>query len=138
MTGTLIFKKHITKTDIRATFPTHLYLFGDNMWRRGYGGQAQEMRGHTNSIGVPTKWSPQNVDKAYFKDDDFAHIKPEIDFAFDLARGWLSVGNTVVIPADGLGTGLADLPNRAPIIHYYIKKKIAELNSTASTFMNED
>lgn len=29
-----------------------LYVFGDNMVRRGFGGQAREMRGEPNAVGI--------------------------------------------------------------------------------------
>lgn len=116
---TLIIKKHITKNYIKQNFET-IFLFGDNMQRTGFGGQAAEMRGHPNSLGVPTKWSPYTGDKAYFTDADFDKVKKFIDFPFDVAIAWLKAGRNVCIPADGIGTGLSQLRDRAPKILHYI------------------
>jgi hypothetical protein len=40
----------------------------------------------------------------------------------------LSVGRNVVIPSDGLGTGLAELPPRAPKLHAMIEAAIEGLD----------
>lgn len=105
-------QKWITRADLRAN-PDTKYVFGDNLRRIGYGGQAAEMRGEPNAVGIPTKISP-----THFATDDKA-----LDFLriwvieFENLDYWLGAcGGTVVWPADGIGTGLADMPNRAPIL----------------------
>lgn len=81
------------------------------------------MRGEPNAIGVVTKWAPSNDNDAFFDDmpDCFAQV------GFDLARidRVLSQGKTVVIPEDGIGTGLAQLPRRAPKLDQFSKKWFA-------------
>jgi hypothetical protein len=52
--------------------------------------------------------------------------------------GWLTRGETVVIPADGLGTGLAELPTRAPKIFAFIEANIQALANNAETIKHED
>jgi len=47
-------EKHITRQMLRAE-PGTLWVFGDNLQRKGLGGQAKEMRGEPNAIGIPTK-----------------------------------------------------------------------------------
>ena len=116
---TLIIKKHITRDYVRQNLET-IFLFGDNMQRTGFGGQAAAMRGEPNAFGVPTKWSPYTGEKAYFTDADFQEVKKFIDFPFDVAIAWLMAGRNVCIPADGIGTGLAQLQDRAPKILHYI------------------
>ena len=139
MPGTLIYKKRISREDIRSTFPTHIYLFGDNMQRVGMGGQAYSMRGEPNSFGVPTKWKPDSRESSYFSDGDFhGSVKWAINFPFWLARAWLSRDGTVVVPADGLGTGLSELPTRAPQIYNYIEYRLALLAKDATTVKYED
>lgn len=68
-------------------------LFGDNLERRGFGGQAASMRGEPNAIGIPTKKSPTYKDEAFFSDDEFGQNKAAIDAAFgdclSLTQGWL-------------------------------------------------
>jgi hypothetical protein len=109
--------------------PQTLFCFGDNMQRRGMGGQAAAMRGAANAIGVPTKWAPAHHPDAYFTDDDWrdADVRQAIAGAFDQIEAALVAGRDVVIPAAGLGTGLAELPRRAPRIFAYIEGRIAAL-----------
>lgn len=117
---TLYIKKRITRDYIKQNLET-IFLFGDNMQRTGFGGQAQEMRGEINSIGVPTKWSPYTGEAAYFTDADLPKVQKFIDFPFDVAIAWLKAGRSVCIPADGFGTGLAQLEKRAPAVATYIQ-----------------
>ena len=65
MTGTITFQERITRADLRAN-PDTLYVFGDNMRRRGMGGQAAEMRGEPNAVGIPTKWRPSRTEWDFF------------------------------------------------------------------------
>lgn len=106
--------------------PDTLFAFGDNMEREGKGGQAI-IRDEKNAVGIPTKWRPSKDEEAYFADDDFPMVKEEIDAAFAVLEGHLRTGGAVVLPKDGIGTGLADLPNRAPKIYKYIAKKLSAL-----------
>jgi len=118
----------ITRTMVRTNRDT-LYVFGDNMQRTGRGGQAREMRGEPNTIGVPTKWGPGRREADYFSDADAdnPHVRDAILGAFAQIRHTLHLGRNVVIPADGLGTGLAELPVRAPRLHALIEAGIAGL-----------
>lgn len=111
--------------------PDDLFVFGDNMEGRGLGGQAREMRGEPNAVGIPTKWAPERRASAYFSDDDRTNrdVWHAIHGAFDRLRSALDAGRNVVIPADGLGTGLAELPVRAPKLHAMIETAIAELET---------
>lgn len=139
MTGTLVYKKRISRFDIQSTFSTHIYLFGDNMQRAGMGGQAHSMRGEPNSFGVPTKWQPSSQDSSFFSDGDLlGPVKRAIDFPIDLAYAWLLRGGIVVVPTDGLGTGLSELPTRAPEIYSYIEHRLALLAESATTVTYED
>lgn len=104
-----------------------LYAFGDNVAGRGFGGQAEEARGEVNAVGIPTKWGPTRSGTAFFTDDDLGLVRDKIDAAFDRLRKHLEAGDPVVWPADGVGTGRADLRTRAPAIHSYIEQKLAEL-----------
>lgn len=129
MPGKLLRPARITRADLRAN-PDTLYAFGDNMARRGMGGQAREMRGEPNAVGVPTKWEPTMHAGAFFDDKDTLAYEA-IEGEFDRLAWHLRAGNTVAIPADGLGTGLADLPRRAPRIHAYIEGRIRQLQEIA-------
>jgi hypothetical protein len=50
----------------------------------------------------------------------------------------MMIGKTVVVPTDGLGTGLAELPTRAPKIFAFIENRIAMLANNATTINHED
>ena len=45
----------------------------------------------------------------------------------------LAEGGSVAIPQDGLGTGLSELPKRAPAIQAYIDTWISKLAEQAET-----
>lgn len=76
----LRYRRFITRQNLRAA-PDTLFVFGDNLERRGLGGQAAEMRDEPSAVGVPTKHQPSRRAEAYFSDADFAAVKPSIDMA---------------------------------------------------------
>lgn len=125
--------KWITRNIVRAN-PDKLFLFGDNVLKTGFGGQAKEMRGEPNAIGIPTKETPSRHNDAYWTDAEFNRNTLLIDAAFDeMWELWseiLMMGDepTIVIPSDGLGTGLAELDKRAPKTFAYLQDKIDELD----------
>jgi hypothetical protein len=109
----------ITRQDLRAN-PDKIYVFGDNVQRSGLGGQAKEMRGEPNAIGVVTKWAPSMVARAFF--DDTAACKVLVERDLLVVQRALDRGRTVVVPADGIGTGLSRLPQYAPNLDRFIKE----------------
>lgn len=113
-------EKHITRAMLRAE-PQTLFVFGDNLAGIGKGGQAKEMRGMPNAVGVPTKFSPSMAEDAFFFDGCFEAAKPYIDHAFTRLFLHAATGGEVVWPEDGIGTGLAQLQERAPAIWQYIE-----------------
>ena len=116
---------HRYTRDMLQARPNDLFLFGDNMERWGLGGQAFACRGEPNAVGLPTLWAPGK----FFCNADLN--KPTVQYAIndaiDRLRNYLDAGGTVVLPADGIGTGLARLPEMAPLIHDYITKQIEAL-----------
>lgn len=118
----------IFRSDLKAN-PDVLYVFGDNLERQGLGGQAKEMRGEVNSFGVATKRAITHGNRLdYFYDsDDDAKLTVEKDFN-DL-KSVLSSGpyKAVIVPADGIGTGLALLHENAPKLLEYINKQLETL-----------
>ena len=119
--------KWITRSFVRE-HRNHIFLFGDNLARRGFGGQAAQMRAEPNAIGIPTKKLPSNAEEAFFTDAEFEQNKAAIDRAFDrLHRMSSTVEQMVVVPNDGLGTGRAQLDKRAPQTFAYLQKQLAEL-----------
>ncbi len=113
--------KHITRAMLRAE-PDTLFVFGDNMQRAGFGGQAREMRGEPNAIGIPTKKAPSMLYWAFFTDDDYARAEIEITTAYLQLKRHADRGGKIVWPADGIGTGMAELPKRAPRIWELIER----------------
>lgn len=128
MNGQIIILNRYTRSQIRSN-PSVLFVFGDNLSRIGFGGQAAEARGEANAVGVVTKISPSR----YLTDDCWELVKDPIVIAFDRLRCHLLTGSNVVWPLDGVGTGLADLSNRAPMIAMAIDTCREHLFSCAST-----
>lgn len=99
--------------------PQRLYVFGDNLARRGMGGQAYHMRGEPNSIGIPTKRRPSMAESAFFTDDDLKTFMFATTLDFARLRKHRA---TIVWPEAGIGTGLAQLEVRAPKIWAVIEE----------------
>jgi hypothetical protein len=116
----IIYQSRIYRADLRAN-PDVLYVFGDNVKRYGMAGQAAEMRGEPNAVGIATKWSPGNHPADFFSDDYQYERCTGIIFAdYETAMLHDFAGGILIIPLDGIGTGLSDLPNKAPKIYEYI------------------
>ena len=120
----IIKQKFITRDDVRKNKDTHIYLFGDNIVEIGLGGQAKEMRGEPNTIGIPTKWRPDMGESSFFNDKDFEELAKIIWGRFMAANFYKNQGKIIVIPEDGLGTGLAKLEEKAPKILEFINECI--------------
>lgn len=125
----IVLKQHrIYRKDIQAN-PDVLYIFGDNLDRKGFGGQAKEMRGEPNSFGIATKRSiTHNYPDDYFFDaqeDVINIITNEFDhlYAYIMASSY----KAVVLPLDGIGTGLSKLPEYAPNLLKYINNLLGAL-----------
>jgi len=118
----IIYQKFISRHDARMN-PSVYYLFGDNFKRQGFGGQAKELRGEPNAIGVRTKLYPTMYPNAFFTDDTFDMNCALIDE--DLSQ--LPTDCIVVIPSAGLGTGLSELPTRAPRTYAWLVNRLKNL-----------
>ena len=107
--------------------PKALFIFGDNDLREGYGGQAGEMRGEVRAGGVRTKWTPGGAREDYFSDREYERCTSMIQQDLEPVREHLEKGGVVVVPADGVGTGLSRLPEKAPRIQAFIDEQLLEL-----------
>ncbi len=116
----------ITREIVQAN-PDKIFLFGDNLQRVGMGGQAGAMRGEPNAVGIPTKKTPSGDEAAFFNDDEVVENCEAIEEALQ-QLSWIAT-DTVVIPADGLGTGLAELDKRAPQTFAYLEQRLADLEN---------
>lgn len=110
-----IYLDHITRNDVRNN--RHLlFIFGDNDARAGFGGQAKEMRGEINSHGIRVKKLPEMGMNAFYTDieynENIRKIKTDVDGIMWLVKNEACQG--LVIPSAGIGTGFAQLANRAP------------------------
>lgn len=106
--------------------PDVLYIFGDNLIRKGLGGQAKEMRGESNAIGIVTKRYPSNSPTSFIHDSDLDinHLKTIVDN--DISRVIIALKSgkyrALVIPQ--LGVGLAKLHINAPNFYKYIQDSL--------------
>jgi hypothetical protein len=121
----IVFKGWWTVDDV-INNPMWLFVFGDNNAGYGKGGQAI-IRDYINTIGIPTKKSPSNKKESFYTDSEFESNKKRIDNAIkniiSLAQHYV----LVVLPEDGFGTGLADLPNRAPKTFNYLQTAVSQM-----------
>lgn len=131
MKGRLLFQEWISRADLQDN-PDKIYVFGDNVKRYGYGGQAKEMRGEPNAFGIPTKWAPSMSDDSYFSDRQYNDIVIILDLHFQKLRSHIENGTSVVFPTNGIGTGLSQLPQRAPIVNDFIQNLIYDLENFAN------
>jgi hypothetical protein len=129
--GRLLFQEWISRADLQDN-PDKIYVFGDNVKRYGYGGQAKEMRGEPNAFGIPTKWAPSMSDDSYFSDRQYNDIVIILDLHFQKLRSHIENGTSVVFPTNGIGTGLSQLPQRAPIVNDFIQNLIYDLENFAN------
>lgn len=122
-------QKWIERVDLQNN-PDVYFLFGDNTIRRGMGGQAGAMRGEPNAIGIATKMTPTSESNAFFDDRDLNTNCHVIAQDFRKAFQMRDQGHMIVIPADGLGTGLSELPERAPKTNEFLEWMLALLQSS--------
>lgn len=120
------FQKWITRQDLRNN-PEVYYVFGDNVMRKGLGGQAREMRGEPNAIGVVTKWNPTMNEDAFFIDRDYKKYGPMLSADVAHVKTLYNKGKTIVFPSDGLGTGLSMLPTKAPHCYWILYSIVQNL-----------
>lgn len=125
MTGHVVFLSKITRDMLRLA-PEARFVFGDNLRRQGMGGQAREMRGEPNAIGVPTKRAPSMAAYAFFSDES-EEAWTAVNEAIAEVRAALDEGRIVYVPRDGIGTGLACLPQYAPRLYAHIVNAFREL-----------
>jgi hypothetical protein len=124
----IILQKVIYRSDLLMN-PNVFYVFGDNEERRGFKGQAAEMRGEPNAIGFRTKKAPSSSFYAFWRDKEFERLKPLIDEDIAVIRSKLEAGHIVVFPSDGVGTGLSALPKNAPRTFDYMCEQVRALRA---------
>lgn len=133
----LVIRQHrIFRKDIQANRHI-LYIFGDNLDREGMGGQAKEMRGEPNSFGIATKRSiTHSFPDDFFFDSD-KDVIPILETEFDRLHSHIvemmrkdeTEYKVIVIPMDGIGTGLSRMPELAPNALKYIEEQFKKLEN---------
>lgn len=113
--------EYYTKELLRAN-PDKIYVFGDNMIRRGYAGQAV-IRDEPNAFGISTKRYPSMRPEAFYADrrDELDRLGDDLITLYSLMS---EDGHTIVFPADGVGTGLAKLKEKSPQIWETLKYEL--------------
>ena len=118
--------KIITRDKVKEN-PDVLYLFGDNLLRKGLGGQAKEMRGEPNTLGIVSKKYPSNNKDSFYTDDDFYSWLEVFSADIKNLAERINSGQYKAIVIPQIGVGLADLPNKAPRIWKYLKTTLDSL-----------
>lgn len=123
----MIIKQHrIYRQDLRNN-PDVIYVFGDNAKRVGMGGQAGEMRGERNAVGIATLWGPSGGEENYFSEARTQEQNALIDQDLSDLFVHVSQGKLIVFPSDGVGTGLAEMETRAPTSFKYLQERLRQL-----------
>jgi hypothetical protein len=122
------YKPHSVSTQYRIYVkdlienPNKVYLFGDNLLGKGKGGQAI-IRDEDNAFGIPTKKKPSTSNDSYFTDNEYDSNIKAINEAIDK----IPKDKDIVIPREGIGTGLSKLKEKAPKTFNYLQSSLKEL-----------
>lgn len=100
--------------------PDKIFVFGDNLERKGKGGQAI-IRGEPNVFGIVTKRFPSMTEDAFFCDrlDEIVAIESDLTKLFSL-----SLVRDIVFPSSGIGTGLSKLKEKSPHIWKHLNERL--------------
>ena len=128
-----IYQGYWTRKEVESQ-TDKVFLFGDNTDDRvntHYIPTRTQaiIRGLPNAIGIDTKKNRGTSESSYFTDADFDIFKAQVDEAIQRA---IDSGKTIVIPADGIGTGKAELEKRAPKLFAYLQQQLDELKNLNS------
>ncbi len=120
----LEYRDNITRRMLKDE-PNTLFIFGDNIVKKGYGGQAAVMRGEPNAVGIPTKLYPSMKEGSFFSDDNYNIFM----VVFDRCEAQLMHHTgKIVWPLAGIGTGRAQLRIRSPRIWDAIEQLRTDLD----------
>lgn len=129
---TVIYQKMVHREDLKRN-PNVLFLFGDNDKRSGLGGQAADMRGEPNAVGIRTKRAPGRENEDFWSDKNFDSNCTKIEEDLVRVKSHLRRGGIVVVPIDGIGTGYAQMEKRCPRTFYVLQQSLASLESVPVT-----
>lgn len=100
--------------------PDHVFVFGDNLIRKGYGGAAK-LRDEPNAYGFVTKKYPNNDDESFYKPDEYLDVFNE---EMNRLINFIERCPQKTFLVSPLGSGLA---NKYKIWEEIIKQNIIEL-----------
>ena len=117
--GEFRYEERITRRMVKAELGQSIFVFGDNMLHIGYGGQAKEMRGELNAIGIPTKRRPAMNPEDFFSDrpEELAAVCRAIHSITERVQQ----GQNIVWPTHGIGTGFARIHEKSPKIAAFLQ-----------------
>ncbi|MBT6047694.1 MAG: hypothetical protein HOG49_12815 [Candidatus Scalindua sp.] len=84
--------------------PTHIFVFGDNLLRKGKKG-ASELRDLPNVLGFITKKYPNYKDSSYYHPEEY---KTVFENEFDMLTAMIQVKHDNIFLISKLGSGLAN------------------------------
>jgi hypothetical protein len=120
----IVYKKFITRSDVKRN-NNDIFIFGDNDQRSGFGGQAKEMRGEPNAIGIRVKKLPSMNEGSFYTDNEYEENIRKINEDLNHLEKLLHA-QTIVFPANGIGTGMAKLNITAPETFNYLTKSLKQ------------
>lgn len=106
-----------------------LFVFGDNLIRKGLGGQAKQMRGEPNAFGIATKKYPSNDNSAFMTDNELEDNKNVITSDVNKIISELSSGKYDSIKIPPIGIGLAKLQEKAPKTWEHLQLELKRLEN---------
>ena len=123
MTTIILYQNYITRKNIKNS--NNIFVFGDNDQRSGFGGQAKEMRGEPNAVGIRVKKYPSMNSNAFYTDSEYLENIKKIDEDLTTLEK-SSYNKTIVFPSNGIGTGMAKLNITAPETFRYLTTMLKE------------
>jgi hypothetical protein len=124
--NTVVQDHYYTIAEVLAN-PDKLYIFGDNVQGIGKKGQAI-IRDCPNALGIPTKnylgYKPDNYFDDELYNDNASFILTHIHLIMQSYKQ--NNYKAIVFPKDGIGTGLADLKNKAPKTWKYLCNQLLD------------
>jgi DNA polymerase elongation subunit (family B) len=129
--------RYIDREYVRAN-TDKIFIFGDNDEGVGYGGQAGQMRGEKNAIGIPTKKKPSMTSDSFYTDLEFDENKNKINAAISKILHKIREGYSIVYPSDGVGSGLSKLNETAPKTYQFIVGSIKAIENYINEWTEVD
>lgn len=111
--------KFISETDL-DNHPDWIFVFGDNLVRRGYGGAAK-LRDHAQAYGFVTKKYPDNRDSSFYTPDEY---RPVFEAEYAKLVTLIEASPTKMFIVSRLGSNLA---NRFGIYEAIIRDRLLDL-----------